>query len=116
MSALPSIFLIVSYGITAAALGYAIGTQHARILRWFEKWSNTMPSKPNGPRPPGRYVRQQLQEIDIHAGAADRRLEGLAETNIDAARAQGLLRLIQVGVARLLGMGVDDEDNGNGTH
>lgn len=72
-----------------------------------------MPSKPNGPRPPGRHVRQQLQDIEVDAGAIDRKLERLAQSELDASHSQGLARRIQLACARLLGLGVDDE---NGDH
>ena len=74
--------------------------------------SNTRPTKP---RPVGRHVRKELQEIELDLGAADRHLERLAETEIGAARAQSFIGKALVKVARILGLGVDDE-NGNGDH
>jgi hypothetical protein len=74
--------------------------------------SNTRPTKP---RAPGRHVRQQLQEIEFDLGAADRKMERLAQTELEASQSQGLVRRAALAVARLLGMGVDDsESNGNG--
>lgn len=102
MDWLPSSFLALSL----FAIGYGAGSQHARLLAWVR--SKNMAGKPNGPRPPGRYVRQQLADIDLDAGAIDRKLERLAETDIAAAQSQGLARRIQTVVARLLGLGVDD--------
>jgi glucose-6-phosphate-specific signal transduction histidine kinase len=73
--------------------------------------SNTRPTKP---RAPGRHVRQQIQDIEIDAGAIDRKLDRLAQTDIEASQAQGLARRILVATARLLGMGVDDDNGSNG--
>ena len=73
--------------------------------------SNTRPTKP---RAPGRHVRQQLQEIEIDLGRADRYLESIADKEHAAARAQGIIGWASAKVARLLGMGVDDsESNGH---
>jgi hypothetical protein len=71
--------------------------------------SSTRPTKP---RPVGRHVRQQLQEVEFDLGAADRHLEPLADSEIGAARAQGLIAKALVKVARILGLGVDDYENG----
>lgn len=73
-----------------------------------------MPTNPTKPRAPSRHVRQQIQEIEMDAGAIDRKLERLAQTDLEASQSQGLARRILVAAARLLGMGVDDGDNGNG--
>lgn len=73
-----------------------------------------MPTNPTKPRPPSRHVRQQIQEIEMDAGAIDRKLERLAQTDLDASQSQGLARRILIAAARLLGMGIDDTENGNG--
>lgn len=110
-------YMVLALCFAATAGGFVLGYfLHDRISIWVRSHRMSSSTRPTKPRPPGRYVRQQLQEIDVHAGAADRRLEQLSETSIDAARAQGLIRLIQLGIARVLGMGVDDEDTSNGGH
>lgn len=98
------------------SVGYAIGTQHAALLRLFEKWSKPMPSNPKRARGLGNEARAELTNVQMHIGDADRKLERLAKTDIDASNARVSLWQALVGIVNIFGLGRDESEgtNGNG--
>jgi hypothetical protein len=113
---LPSWFLAVSYGLLLLAIGYAIGTQHARLVALIEKWSHPMPSKPNGPRPPSREVRNALKKAELELGVADFNLSSMADDSHKVSRALLAVWRVKSAIRWMLGLGTDkdEDDNGNG--
>jgi hypothetical protein len=106
-------YMVLALCLTATGGGFALGYfLHDRISIWVRshRMSNTRPTKP---RAPGRHVRNQLQEIEMDLGAADRYLEPYADKELGVARGQSMIGKALVKVARLLGMGTDDSDNGH---
>ena len=99
-------FLVIFLVVAA----YYAGTQHSRAMRVIR--SIFMPTNPAKPRAPAPYVRQQLHDIEMDLGDADRELEPLARTELHAARAQTSIWKALRKVAGILGMGVDDNGNG----
>lgn len=81
-----------------------------------------MATKPTKPRPLGNEAREKLGNVELHIGDADRRLEKLSQTNLDASQARTSLWQALVGIAGIFGMGRDNGDeggngsNGNGEH
>ena len=75
-----------------------------------------MPSHPNGPRPVSRTVRNDLKVAESDLDMADKKLNRIAENDSSAAQAQSLVRGAIIIILRILGLGTDDSDNGNGDH
>ena len=106
-----TIFLLFFYLIGLAG-AYAAGTQHKRLQEWMK--GKTMPN-PKTPRGLATVARERLTDVQLHVGDADRKLEKLSASNLDASNARVSLWQALAGIAVLFGMGKDkDEDNGNG--
>ena len=111
---LTTVYLLIIYTLFLLAFGFAIGTQYERILRWLQEKGKTMPSNPKEPRGLGNKARERLTDVQMHVGDADRKLEKLASSNLDASNARVSLWQALAGIAGLFGMGRDPEENGNG--
>src|SRR3990167_464481 len=102
-------YVLLAVCLTAAA-AYGLGTQHRALVRRFRSVLMSNHTRPQKPRPVGRHVRQQLQEVEMDLGAADRELEQLGKHELGDSRAQTFIGKALIKVARILGLGVDETE------
>jgi len=75
-------------------------------------------TRPTKPRPAGPYVRSKIQDADMDIASAENDLTPLVEGgDLNATRASRKLWKARHWLAVILGLGVDNSDNGqNGGH
>lgn len=73
-----------------------------------------MPTRPTKPRGLGKVASDELSNVQLHIGDADRKLERLSRTDLDASNARVSLWQALVGIANIFGLGRDDSENGHG--